>query len=82
MHSMRRDIRLICYINGPLAFNYPKRVEITPEIVQAFVANFKDILPELGIRYKDKIAGYWFDTMILKIPFEEFFQCGKGWKQG
>jgi len=72
-----RDIRLICYINGPLAFKYPKRVEITPEIVQAFVANFKDILPELGMRYKEKIAGYWFDTMILKIPFEDFFNAAK-----
>ena len=72
-----RDIRLICYINGPLAFEYPKRVEITPEIVQNFVANFKDILPELGMRYKDKIAGYWFDTMILKIPFEDFFHAAK-----
>jgi len=72
-----RDIRLICYINGPLAFEYPKRVEITPEIVQNFVANFKAVLPELGMRYKDKIAGYWFDTMILKIPFEEFFNAAK-----
>lgn len=72
-----RDIRLVCYINGPLAFEYPKRVEITPEIVQNFVANFKEILPELGMRYKDKIAGYWFDTMILKIPFEDFFNAAK-----
>ena len=74
-----KDIRLICYINGPLGFEYPERIaEITPEIVQNFVANFKDILPELGMHfYKDKIAGYWFDTMILKIPFEDFFRAAK-----
>ena len=72
-----KDIRLICYINGPLAFNYPKRVAITPEIVETVVANFNAILPELGMRYKNKIAGYWFDTMILKIPFEEFFKAAK-----
>lgn len=72
-----KDIRLICYINGPLAFKYPKRVAITPEIVEDFTANFKAILPEIGIRYKDKIAGYWFDTMILKIPYEAFFNAAK-----
>ena len=72
-----KDIRLICYINGPLAFNYPKRVAITPEIVDAFVSNFNAILPEIGMRYKDKIAGYWFDTMILEIPFEDFFNAAK-----
>ena len=72
-----KDISLICYLNGPLAFQYPKRVEITPEIVENFVANFQAILPELGMRYKEKIAGYWFDTMILEIPYEEFFKAAK-----
>jgi len=78
-----KGIRLICYINGPLGFGYPRYGGATPETRQAFVANFTDILTELGLRYKDKIAGYWFDTMIAifkdfpQIPFKDFFYAAK-----
>ena len=78
-----RGIRLLCYINGPLGFGYPRYGGATPEIQQAFIANYTDILTELGMRYKEKIAGYWFDTMISifkdfpKLPFEDFFNATK-----
>ena len=78
-----RDIRLLLYINGPLGFGYPRHGGATPEQERAFVANFTDILTELGMRYEDKIAGYWFDTMIAifksypQIPFEDLFNTSK-----
>jgi len=78
-----RDIRLICYINGPLGFKYPRRGGSTPEQNEAFIANYKDILTELGMRYKDKIAGYWYDTFhemfkeYQHLPFEDFFNASK-----
>lgn len=78
-----RDIRLLCYVNGPLGFGYPRYGGATPETRQAFVGNFKAILTELGMRYKDKISGYWFDTMIAifkdfpQMPFEDFFNAAK-----
>ena len=95
-HTTRRDliaemanalnekgIRLMCYINGPLGLGYPRRGEATPEVQQAFVANYNDVLTELGMRYQDKIAGYWFDTMISifkdfpELPFEDLFHAAK-----
>jgi len=78
-----RDIRLMCYINGPLGFKYPRRGGSTPEQNEAFIANYKDILAELGNRYKDKIAGYWYDTFhemfkeYQHLPFEDFFNASK-----
>lgn len=78
-----KGIRLLCYVNGPLGFGYPRYGGATPETREAFVANFKAILSELGMRYQDKIAGYWFDTMIAifkdfpQMPFEVFYNASK-----
>ena len=73
-----KDIRLLCYINIPLAFKFQRTREgVTPEVVETITANFKAILTELGLRYKDKIAGYWFDTSIRYVPAEEFFNAAK-----
>ncbi|MDQ8183496.1 alpha-L-fucosidase [Pelagicoccus sp. SDUM812005] len=95
-HTTRRDlleelanalnakgIRLLCYVNGPLGLGYPRYGGATPEQERAFVENFDAILTELGTRYKDKIAGYWFDTMISifkgfpELPFEDLFNAAK-----
>ena len=73
----------MCYINGPLGFGYPRYGGATPEVQQAFIANYTDILTEMGMRYKDKIAGYWFDTMISifkdfpQLPFEDLYNATK-----
>ena len=73
-----KDIRLICYINIPLAFKFQRTREgVTPEVVETITANFQAILTELGMRYKEKIAGYWFDTSIRYVPPEEFFNACK-----
>jgi hypothetical protein len=78
-----RGIRLMCYMNGPLAFRFPRRGQSTPEENQAFVDNFTNILTEMGNRYGEKIAGYWFDSWYRifesypEVPFETFFNVAK-----
>ncbi|TWU44211.1 Alpha-L-fucosidase [Novipirellula aureliae] len=78
-----KGIRFLCYINGPLGFKFPRYGQATPEQKEAFVANVHDILTEMGNRYGDKIAGYWFDTMIAifkeypQTPFEDLFNAAK-----
>jgi len=72
-----KDIRLICYMNsyGTAKFGKVDNVE--------FYKTFTDILKEFGDRYKEKIAGYWFDCwyQIFEgfpgIPFEDFFKATK-----
>src|SRR5690606_26105432 len=59
----KKGIKLICYINGPLAFKLDVQKEkLTKDEQQDFVTNFQDILKEMGGRYKHKVAGYWFDS--------------------
>lgn len=77
----KRGVRLLCYLHGPLAFKFPRNPG--EENHQAFVANFADILTEMGNRYQDKIAGYWFDSWYHiferypAVPFEEFYGATK-----
>ncbi len=79
----RKGVRLICYINGPLAFKLDVKSEPTDIEKQDFVLNFKEMLGEIGNRYEHKIAGYWFDSWYQifeefpKIPFEEFNRASK-----
>ena len=37
----------------------------------------QDILTEIGLRYGEKIAGYWFDDRYPLQPFEELFEATK-----
>ena len=77
----KRGVRLLCYLHGPLAFNFPRNP--TEENHQVFVSNFTDILTEMGNRYQDKIVGYWFDSWyhifenFPAVPFEEFYKATK-----
>jgi hypothetical protein len=72
-----KGIRLICYMNsyGTAKFGKVDNVE--------FYKTFTDILKEFGDRYKEKIAGYWFDCWYQifegfpDIPFEDFFKATK-----
>ncbi len=79
----KRGVRLLCYLNEPLAFKFPRNKLSTNEEHQAFVANYTDILTEMGNRYQNKIAGYWFDSWYQifenypDVPFEEFFKLCK-----
>jgi hypothetical protein len=78
-----RGIRLICYLNGPLAFEFNKKKTPTETEKAVFVGNFENILQEMGNRYQHKIAGYWFDSWYQifegfpEVPFEVFYQAAK-----
>lgn len=79
----KKGVRLMCYLNGPLAFKFPKEKVSTQQENQAFVANYTAILTEMGKRYQNKIAGYWFDSWYRifegfpEVPFEHFFNTAK-----
>ena len=79
----KRGVRLLCYLNGPLAFKFPKIEQSTDAENQVFIANFTDILTEMGNRYQDKIVGYWFDSWYRifenfpTVPFEDFYKVSK-----
>jgi hypothetical protein len=72
-----KGIRLICYMNslGTAKFGKVDNLE--------FYKTYTDILKEFGDRYKEKVAGYWFDCWYQifegfpDIPFEDFFKVCK-----
>jgi alpha-L-fucosidase len=73
----KKGIRLILYMNsyGTAKFGRVDNLE--------FYNTFTDILKEFGDRYKEKVAGYWFDCWYQifegfpDIPFEDFFKACK-----
>jgi hypothetical protein len=73
----KKGIRLILYMNsyGTAKFGRVDNLE--------FYKTFTDILKEFGDRYKEKVAGYWFDCWYQifegfpDIPFEDFFKACK-----
>jgi hypothetical protein len=78
-----RNVRLICYINGPLCFKLDVRGNPSDRDREGFVDNFQSILTEMGNRYQHKVAGYWFDSWYQireefpDVPFEDFFNATK-----
>jgi hypothetical protein len=72
-----KGIRLILYMNsyGTAKFGKVDNLE--------FYETFTDILKEFGDRYKEKVAGYWFDCWYQifegfpDIPFEDFYKATK-----
>jgi hypothetical protein len=79
-----KDIRFLCYINGPLGFKLDVNGDRPEEKEKReFVKNFNNILSEMGNRYKDKVAGYWFDSWYQifeeypEVPFEDFHSASK-----
>jgi hypothetical protein len=62
----KRGIRLILYINSPVLTNFGKTgatglYELTFSEEQ-FTEIHKNVLTEIGSRYRDNLAGYWFDS--------------------
>jgi len=72
-----KNIRLICYMATHIVAKYQK-VNSTE-----FTKINTEILQEMGERYKDKIAGYWFDGWYQcfeeypDVSFESFFKATK-----
>ncbi len=73
----KKNIRLICYMPTHVVAKY-KKVDETD-----FMKINTEILREMGDRYKEKIAGYWFDGWYQcfeeypNVSFEEFFNATK-----
>ncbi len=62
----KRGIRLILYINSPVLTNFGKTGETgLYELAfseEQFTEIHKNVLSEIGSRYGEKLAGYWFDS--------------------
>ncbi len=73
----KKGIKLVLYMHSLGTGNFGK-VDNTE-----FYKTFTDILKEFGDRYKDKVAGYWFDCWYQifegypDIPIEDFFKVCK-----
>jgi len=72
-----KGIKLMCYLNAASLTGYPKVGE------EQFTRIMTEIVSEFGDRYRDKVAGYWFDCCYQakeKYPgfsFREFFKTCK-----
>jgi hypothetical protein len=72
-----KNVRFMCYLHsyGTAHFN---KVEN-----EVFFSDLTDILTEMGNRYKENLAGYWFDCWYQifegypEIPFETFYNTTK-----
>jgi hypothetical protein len=83
----KRGIRLLLYINSPTLTNFGKTgatglYELTFSEEQ-FTEIHKNILTEIGSRYGDKLAGYWFDSWYQSlaaypdVPIEDIYRYCK-----
>jgi len=83
----KRGIRLILYINSPVLTNFGKTgatglYELTFSEEQ-FTEIHKNVLSEIGSRYGEKLAGYWFDSWYQSlaaypdVPIEAIFRYCK-----
>lgn len=72
-----RGIRLLCYVPSHVVAKYRKVDDLD------FMKIHLEILQEMGERYGDKIAGYWFDDWYRcfeehpNVSFEAFFKAAK-----
>ncbi len=83
----RRGIRLILYINSPVLTDFGKTgetglYELTFNEEQ-FTEIHKNVLSEIGSRYGEKLAGYWFDSWYQSlaaypdVPIEAIYRYCK-----
>jgi hypothetical protein len=83
----KRGIRLILYINSPVLTNFGKTgetglYELTFSEEQ-FTDVHKNVLSEIGSRYGEKLAGYWFDSWYQSlaaypdVPIEAIYRYCK-----
>jgi hypothetical protein len=83
----KRGIRLILYVNSPVLTNFGKTgetglYELTFSEEQ-FTEIHKNVLSEIGSRYGEKLAGYWFDSWYQSlaaypdVPIEAIYRYCK-----
>jgi hypothetical protein len=83
----KRGIRLILYINSPCLTNFGKTGETgLYELAfseEQFTEIHKNVLSEIGSRYGEKLAGYWFDSWYQSlaaypdVPIEAIYRYCK-----
>lgn len=72
-----KNIRMICYLPTHVVAKYQKAND------NEFMKINIEVLQEMGERYKDKIAGYWFDGWYQcfeeypDVSFKSFFEATK-----
>ena len=72
-----KGIKLMCYLPSHVVAKYRRVNDFD------FMMIHTEILQEMGERYKEKIAGYWFDSWYQNfeeypnVSFEEFFKATK-----
>jgi hypothetical protein len=85
----KRGIRLILYINSPVLTNFGKTGETGLYDLsfseEQFTEIHKNVLSEIGSRYRHKLAGYWFDSWYQSlaaypdVPIEAIYHyCKEG----
>ena len=73
----KKGIRFLCYLNSYGTAKFKRQSN------QDFYKDFTNMLTEIGTRYQQRIAGYWFDCWYQihegfpEIPFEEFYKITK-----
>jgi hypothetical protein len=83
----KRGIKLLLYINSPVLTNFGKTgvtglYELTFS-EETFTEIHKNVLTEIGSRYGDKLAGYWFDSWYQSlaaypdVPIEDIYRYCK-----
>ena len=83
----KRGIRLFLYINSPVltrlgGIGATGLYELTCSEEQ-FTEIHKNVLTEIGLRYRDKLAGYWFDSWYQSlaaypdVPIEAIYRYCK-----
>jgi alpha-L-fucosidase len=83
----KRGIRLILYINSPVLTNFGKTGETGLYALtfseEQFTEIHKNVLSEIGSRYAEKLAGYWFDSWYQSlaaypdVPIEAIYRYCK-----
>ncbi len=72
-----KGIKLMCYLNVASLARYPRAGE------EEFTRVMTEVVTEFGQRYKEKVAGYWFDCCYQAkeeypgFSFREFFKACK-----
>jgi hypothetical protein len=83
----KRGIRLLLYINSPVLTNFGKTgatgLYALTFSEEQFTEIHKNVLTEIGSRYGDKLAGYWFDSWYQSlaaypdVPIEDIYRYCK-----
>lgn len=83
-------ISLMLYINSPRTGRMNERdrelIDLglaTPEALERYLSTHNRLLEEIGLRYGDRVKGYWFDSWYQaferfgSVPMERVYQAAK-----